>query len=125
MPEKISVRELNNPKYSDGGGTVHVVAFNVHGRLTPAKPCVAYSPERLSTGSSAFLVARMLMSSALSVVPDCRTSGRLVIASLMASSKEIFSTSGGATSAVSVGIISTLRRTGPAGSLEIKFNRVS
>src|SRR3977135_4065269 len=115
----MSAGELHKPEEMCGGGTVQFVVFNVHGRLIPANPCVAYSPERLSMGSSAFFVARTLMSSALSVVADCKTSGRFVIASLIASSREIFSTSGGGTSAVSVGIISTVRKPGEVGSLEI------
>src|SRR6266478_3625946 len=97
-----------------GGAEVHVVegATGTHGLLLPASPSVAYSPDRVRTGSSAFLVARTLMSSPLIRRPACKTSGRLVVASLIKSSKGIFSTSGGATSAVSVGTISTVRKTG-------------
>src|ERR1039457_4640630 len=106
----MSARELTSPD-TIWGGSMHGVGAHI-GLLLPVSPCVAYSPVRLSTGSSAFLVTRMLMSSTLSVVADWRTSGRFVTASLMASSSEIFSTSGGGVSAVSVGMISTARKLG-------------
>jgi hypothetical protein len=76
----------------------------------PDNPSVAYSADRVSTGSSAFFVARTLMSSPLIWSPACKTSGRLVTASVTRSSSGSFSTSGGATSAVSVGTISTVRK---------------
>src|SRR6267154_5425945 len=112
----MSPREVANPVTIAGGG-VQGVGVQVGVRL-PASPDDAYSADKFRTGSNAFLVAWLLISSALRVVPACNTSGRFVTASLIASSSGIFSTCGGATSAASVVIISTFRRAGEVGSLE-------